>query len=91
MKELTSANTQKAALIQDLVGEVEQKTEQLQQAQSRIEELEQRIADLEIEKAKSMEVCSRGTPHLAVCNGLNERVSHGQIVVTPSCDHGLIF
>nr|KAG5711909.1 hypothetical protein BaRGS_026350 [Batillaria attramentaria] len=56
VQELTSTNTHKAALIEDLVGEVQQKTEQLQQAQNRIEELEQRILELETEKAKSSEV-----------------------------------
>ena len=68
VQELTSANTQKAAMIEDLLGEVQLKTEQLQEAQGRIEELEQRIELLEAEKAKSMEVghgdCRvEGSPH----------------------------
>ena len=42
-------------MIEDLLGEVQLKTEQLQEAQGRIEELEQRIELLEAEKAKSME------------------------------------
>ena len=56
VQELTSANTQKAAMIEDLLGEVQEKTVQLQDAQSRIEELEQRIELLEAEKAKSVQV-----------------------------------
>ncbi|KAL8564534.1 hypothetical protein ACOMHN_003292 [Nucella lapillus] len=49
VKELTSANTQKAGLIKDLLEEVEKKTAQLQEAHIRIEELEERIAHLETE------------------------------------------
>ena len=56
VQELTSSNTQKAALVGDLLGEVQQKTERLQEAHSRIEELEQRIELLEVEKAKSVQV-----------------------------------